>query len=265
MNEITPWIERLARLGYASIGAVYAIIGIVTLSAALKRGGTEAGGASDAFNVILQQPFGRLLMFLVAAGMFGYAAWRYASAIKDSDHRGSDAKGLAIRTASFFRGLFYTILAWEAGRMALRDTASGADGNATRHWTGRLMEKPFGRTLALIAGLIVIGIGIYQMSRAWRSKLGKKLRIENVSADFRRHVVAICRFGIAARAVVFLVIGYSIIKAGWKYRASAAADTEQAFSLLRSTSQWLLAVVAIGFIAYGIYQFVNARYRLIQA
>ena len=263
MDEISPWIVRLARLGYASIGAVYGIIGMVTLTATFG-GGAGASGARDAFGVILRQPFGKMLLFTVAAGMAGYAAWRYVSAIKDSDGRGSDAKGLAVRTTSFFRGLFYSVAAFEAARMALRG-GGGDDGNATRHWTGRLMDKPFGRTLALIAGLIVIGIGIYQMSRAWRSRLGKKLRLQNVTPDFRRHVIAICRFGIAARAVVFLVIGYSIVKAAWKYRASAAADTAKAFDLLASASQWLLALVAVGFIAYGVYQLVNARYRLIHA
>lgn len=74
MDEISPWIERLARVGYASIGAVYAIIGMVTLRAAFGSGRSEAGGARDAFNVILQQPFGRILMLVVAAGVFGYAA-----------------------------------------------------------------------------------------------------------------------------------------------------------------------------------------------
>jgi hypothetical protein len=261
MDEVKPWIERLARLGYASIAAVYAIVGAVTLGAAFGRNRTEAASAREAFDVILRQPFGRVLLIVVGAGMLGYAAWRYLSAIKDTDRRGSDAKGLAIRTGSFIRGLVYTALAVEAFRMT---PAAGSDEKA-RHWTAALMDQPFGRWLVLAAGLAIVGTGIYQMWRAWRAKLGKKLRIEYVTESFRRKVVAISRFGIAARAIVFLVVGVSIVRAAWRHSASAAAGSEGALHRLGAASQWLLAIVAVGLIAYGIYQLLNARYRLIEA
>lgn len=261
MDEVKPWIERLARLGYASIAAVYAIVGIVTLGAALGRKRTDTGSARDAFDVILRQPFGRVLLIVVAAGMLGYAAWRYISAIKDTDRRGSDVKGLAIRAGSFVRGLIYTGLAVEAFRMTPN---AGSDAKA-KHWTAALMDKPFGRWLVFAAGLAIIGTGIYQISRAWRAKLGKKLRIEHVTESFRRKVVAISRFGIAARAVVFLVVGTSIVRAAWRHSASAAAGSEGALRRLGATSHWLLAIVAAGLIAYGVYQLLNARYRVIEA
>ena len=262
MNEVKPWIERLARLGYASIAAVYAIVGIVTLTAAFGNRRTEAGSTREAFDVILRQPFGKALLIVVGIGMLGYAAWRYISAIKDTDRRGSDAKGLAIRTGSFFRGLGYTALAIEAFRMS---PGSGSGDESARHWTAELMEKPFGPWLVLAAGLAVIGVGCYQLWRAWKAKLGKKLHIEYVTPEFRDRVVQISRFGIGARAIVFLVIGTSIARAGWHHRPSAAEGTHGALRSLGAASHWLLAIVALGLIAYGVYQLLNARYRTIEA
>ena len=81
MDEVKPWIEKLARLGYASIAAVYAIVGVVTLAAAFGNGRTRAGSTREAFDVILEQPFGQVLLVVVAIGMLGYAAWRVLSAI----------------------------------------------------------------------------------------------------------------------------------------------------------------------------------------
>lgn len=264
MNEAAPWVETLARLGYASIAAVYAIVGIITLGAAFGSGGTRQASSRGAFDVILRQPFGQALLVLVAIGMLGYSAWRYVSALRDTENRGSDAKGLAVRGASFFRGLFYTALAVEAFRM-LAGTRSSGGNQTAQHWAARLMEKPFGRWLILAAGLGVIGAGLYQLWRAWKSKLGKKLHIEHVSESFRRKVVAVSRFGIAARAAVFLLIGASIVMAAWKHRASEAANTQEALRQVGSASHWLLAVIAVGFIAYGVYQLLNARYRVIRA
>jgi hypothetical protein len=117
------------------------------------------------------------------------------------------------------------------------------------------MDVPFGRWLAVIAGAGVAAYGLYQFYRAWKSKLGKQLRV--------RRFVGICRFGIAARAVVFLFIGMSIARAAWQRDAGEAIGTSGALRDISSYSEWLFALVAVGLIAYGVYQFVNARYRTI--
>src|SRR5205085_11781498 len=85
------WIERLARLGYISVGAVYVIIGGITAAAAL-HGGQRTPDRRDAFFFIIEKPFGHLLLLIIAAGLIGYALWRLSSGFFDSDRRGSDAK-----------------------------------------------------------------------------------------------------------------------------------------------------------------------------
>lgn len=260
-----PWIERLARLGYASKGAVYTIVGALTAAAAFGRGGS-GGDSRSAFTFIVDKPFGRTVMAVVALGLFGYAAWRIISAITDGEGRGSDAKGLAIRAGSFFRGAVYVFLAIEATRLVLGSGSGGrgSDQNA-RHWTARLMDAPFGRWLVVAVGAGVAGYGIYQMYRAWKAKLGKQLRLPWTTDRFRARLVAISRFGIAARAIVFLLIGFSIARAAWERDPAEAQGTSGALQQVGALSQWLLVAVAIGLVAYGIYQFLNARYRTIRA
>jgi hypothetical protein len=256
-------IERLARLGYASIGVVYMIVGGLAVAAALgKRGST--GGQKDAFALILRQPFGRLLLAVIAAGMVGYVLWRFASAITDSEHRGSDVKGLGIRAASIFRGLVYSAIAYEVMRMVAKNGGGGGEGSEQKadHWTARLMQQPFGRWLVALAGLGVVGYGAYQLYAAWDAKLSKRISLGEMDSRVRDKVVAISRFGIGARGVVFFVIGGSLMIAALRHNAEAAHGTTGA---LQELPQPLLVVVGLGLAAYGVYALVNARYRRIKA
>ena len=263
-NEAAPWVERLARLGYASIGVVYIIVGILAAGTALGR----RGGSTDsrnAFHVISRQPFGRTLMWIVVAGLLGYALWRISSAFADSERRGSDAKGLAIRAGSFLRGAAYCGIALEAIRIATKNARGGGSDSSAEHWTARILAAPFGRTLVIAAALGIAGYAFYQLYRAWSSKLGKQLHLGSLSAGVRKMVIAISRFGIAARAVIFVLIAFSILKAALDRDAGHAEGTAGALRDVASYGNVALATIAIGVMGYGIYQLLNARYRTIRA
>jgi Domain of Unknown Function (DUF1206) len=254
-------IERLARLGYASIGIVYMIVGGLAAAAGLGKGGST-GGQKSAFLVILHQPFGRVALGVIAIGLVGYTLWRLVSAATDSEHRGSDAKGWAIRAASVGRGLAYGAITVEViSLMMNRGGGSGSGGNReAQHWTARLMEQPFGPWLVGAVGLGIVAYGAYQLYAAWDAKLSKRLSLGEMDDRVRRKVVAISRFGIGARGLVFFVIGGSLVVAAVKHNPDAARGTSGA---LASLPDPVLAVVGIGLAAYGVYALVNARYRRI--
>lgn len=230
------------------------IVGGFAVAAGLgKRGG--AASRDDAFAFILQQPFGRAMLLAIALGMIGYVLWRFTSAVLDEEHRGSDAKGIGIRLASFGRGVIYSVFAIEAIRMAMHRGGGGNGGDAqAQHWTARLMHAPAGQWLVAAAGLGVVIYGAYQLYAAWDAKLSKRIRLEHVD----RRVIQISRFGIGARAIVFLVIGGSLIVAALRHNPNAAHSTTGALQVL---PQPMLAVVGLGLIAYGVYALVNAKYR----
>jgi hypothetical protein len=263
--QAAPWVERLARFGYAAKGVVYVIIGILALQLAFGQGG-EATGPEGALDTIGRQPFGRTLLAVMAVGLLSYALWRFVQAALDPEDKGRDAKGLAQRAGYVVSGLTYGALGLLAGRMAL-GAASGEDGGGAQDWTAWLLAQPLGVWLVALAGLIVIGAGLYQLYYGLSGKFRDELKLHAMSRTEQTWATRSGRLGYAARGVVYAITG------GFLVLAALRSDPQQAGGIGKALGElarqpygpWLLGVVALGVLCYGIYAFVQARYRRISA
>src|SRR5215213_11802536 len=139
-----PWMERLARLGYATEGAVYALIGLLAAGAAF--GTTErATGQRGTFEVVAGSPFGSVLLGLIAVGLLGYALWRSVQAIADPDGEGADVKALGKRVGYGVSAFVYAGLAFSAAGLILGKASEG--GGSPDDWTALLLSWPLGQLL----------------------------------------------------------------------------------------------------------------------
>ena len=261
----SEWIERLARLGYATKGAVYAIVGLLAIPAAFGGGGrtTDTEGA---LHTIVQQPFGKFLLSLVAIGLIGYALWRFVEAIKDPENKGNDTKGILQRIGYGISGIIYTSLALSAVKIVL-GSGSGNNSNSTQDWTARILAQPFGQWLVGTIGAFIIGMGFYQFYKAFTAKFRQKLNLVQLSDQEKKWVVGISRFGLFARGIVFCLIGFFLIQAARQSDAGEAGGLGEALQTLEQQpyGSWILAIVALGLVAYGVYMVLQARYRRISA
>ena len=255
-------MERLARVGYAAKALLYGTIGMLAAQAAFGEGGrtTDTHGALRA---LLEAPYGRVMLLVVAVGLLGYAAWVFVRAVTDAEHRGTGAKGIAIRAGDFVRGVAHGALALAAFRLS-RGHGDGGRADGAREWTGRVMEAPFGDALLWGVAAGIAGYGLYQLYRAFAAKLSRWLAIGELPPATARWVVAVSRFGIGARGVVFCLIAYFIARAAAQHDPSQAGGVRESLRALAAVGRWPLAVVALGLVAYGVYELVNARYRRIQ-
>ncbi|WP_315785056.1 DUF1206 domain-containing protein [Fischerella sp. JS2] len=260
IHHPSSWIERLARFGYISKGVVYAIVGFLALQAAVGSGG-KTTDSQGALQTIVKQPFGQILLALIAIGLLGYVIWRFVEAIKDPQNKGTDAKGLAQRFSYIINGLIYAGLAFTAIKLAL-GTGGNSNTNSTQDWTARILSQPFGRWLIGTVGVLIIGFAFYQFYQAFSNKIRKRLNLTELSNAERKWVMTICRFGVAARGVVFCIIGWFLIQAATQYDPTHAGGLDQALQTLAQQpyGSWLLGIVALGLIAYGVYMVVQARY-----
>ncbi len=75
----STWLQRLARAGLVARGLLYVVVGI--LATQVAAGHNEARpDKQGALQAVVRQPFGRLLVLLLALGFIGYAAWRFVEA-----------------------------------------------------------------------------------------------------------------------------------------------------------------------------------------
>jgi hypothetical protein len=71
----------------------------------------------------------------------------------------------------------------------------------------------------------------------------------------------VSRFGIAARGVVFCLIGFFLARSGLRHDPAQAGGLRESLHTIAGVGRWPFAAVSIGLVAYGVYQLINARYR----
>ena len=263
-RKARPWVATFARLGYAAKGVVYTVIGAIAAIAALRGGGRTAD-SRGALAEIVRQPYGRGLLVAVAAGLACYALWRLTQAVVDTEDKGSEWKGLAVRAGYACIGFVYFGLGYSAVRLVLGKGAGSSSDEKSKAWSATFMALPFGRLLVGLAGLCVVGFGVYQCYKAYSSKFREKLKRGEMGGGTETFVTRAGQFGLASRGVVFGVVGVFLIQAALHARAHEARGLGGALRALEEqpSGPWILGVVALGLVAYGIFMFALARYRRI--
>ena len=254
-------LELLARTGFLVKGLLYLVVGTLALRVATHAGG-RVTGTQGALMSVLGQPFGRALLLVAAIGLFGYATWRIIQGVADPERWGTAWKGIGMRTGFVARGVLHAALGLQAWR--LYRGLGGATTSAERRVAGEALDWPFGEWLLVLAGLGVIGFAVQQIYAAFQGRLEQNLDLAELRREAGTWAVGVSRFGVAARAVVLALLGWGAMAAGWFQDASEVNTTASSLRALGSQpgelGQWLLGMVAAGFIAYGFYQIVHARY-----
>jgi hypothetical protein len=250
-------IKGLVRLGYLAKALVYILVGVLALRvAAGMRGGrlTDPGGA---LYVVLGQPFGTTLLFLVAIGLLTYAAWRMAEAIlRRRRHRRA---GYVERGLTIIRALVYGAIGVQAMKLAL-----GLRGGDTgpQPLVREALQWPFGEWMILIAGIGVGCYGLVEIKDGWTGKLEPNLDAATLRRCAGNWAVNLARGGIGARGVLLVLLAAGLVRAALARRASEAGGLDESLVILNAMPQGslLLGAAAAGVLGYGVYQLLHARY-----
>lgn len=257
-------LELAARVGYGARGFVYLSVGVLVLLATLGLIG-DAVGVKGALEWLSQRPLGRLWMLLVGLGLTAFVMWRVLQSVFDADHEGTSRDGLMTRLGQLFSGLGYAGLAFAAFALfAGPRAAEPAEGVAqSRERAAMLLDLPFGRWLLIAAGLAIFGIGVANVVKAWREDFSEYL---DCSARMCRRVTPLARFGHVARGLAYLPLAALVVLAGWRARTAEVTSFGAALERVeqQTAGGWIIGFIALGFIAFGAFSLIEARFRRIR-
>ena len=251
-------VEWLARLGLASRGTVWFVVGLLLVS--VLSGRSEETDANGALRAIADRPYGDVLLVALAVGFAGYGAWQLLTAAV-GHRRERDAKKRTFeRVSSLARFVVYTLLAVLTARFLV---PGGDEGDQTSSVTADVMAYSGGRLVVGLVGLVVAGVGVQKAVKGARGKHREDLEQYSIPRSARRPAIWLGVVGLVGRGLVLVLLGAFLLSAAVRFDAKEAKGLDAALQTLAVQPYGVVALVvaAVGLVAYGLWSFVEAVYR----
>ena len=256
-----PFFKQYILLGYAAKGVIYFLIGILAIEAAILPE-RKAAGTYNALKHLSGQPLGSIILCLLAVSLIGYVVRRLLQAIVYPGHTsGFSFSSLLQRTGYILSGLSYAGVAYSALSIVFK---LGKYNDHIQEWVEQLFDRAIaGESIVFVVGLGVMGIGIGYLYGAYTGSYISQFTSSDIDSRLEYCAKLMGKIGIAARGVAFIVTGLCLILASLVSDSDLAGGLQNAFQVLAEQPLgWLwLTLIGGGFIAYGIYMFIAARYR----
>ncbi|WP_434743632.1 DUF1206 domain-containing protein [Micromonospora sp. SH-82] len=254
------WLELLARAGFIGYGVVHLLFAWLALQIAFGSS-PDDGDQSGALRTLAAQPMGKFIVIAIGVGMVAMALWQLTqAAVGHVSEEGN--RRIVERVLSGARTVVYGWFAFTAYKV-VNSASSSSSADQQEDMTSKLMESTGGRWLVGFVGLVVAGIGIGQAIYGIKKKFEKNLKTGEMSAKTRQLARKLGMAGYAARGSAFAVAGVLVVVAAVNYDPEKARGLDAALRTLRDQpfGTILLGLVALGIAAFGVYCFLQSRYR----
>lgn len=252
----------LARAGLAARGVMYVLVGIIAIEIAVE-GSQQQADRTGAVRLVASSPLGSLLLWLLVIGFAGMTLWRLSEAIWGSNEAGGHKPGH--RLACLARAVFYAAVTYGILKYALGIGQPASSDQQSQDLTAAALKHPGGQTIVAIVGVVVAAAGLHLMHKAWKRQFLKHLRLGGTSAGTRKTVTRLGQIGGIARGFVFATVGVFLIIAALDANPAQAKGIDSTLRALAHTplGPWLLVVVALGLMTFGVYSWCEARWRAV--
>ena len=259
----SDFLEHLARVGLIAYGLVHVLIGWLALQLAWGGGG-ESADQSGALDTLSQTPVGGPLLWVLGIGLFALAAWQAAEVLRwrhtwsaSGDRR---TKGVFRSVKGVAKAVIYAALGVLCLQVAngTEQSSSGSEEQATQD----VFALPAGRFLVGTVALVVVGVAVYHVHKGLTKKFLEQIDLGGCSSSARRHITRLGQIGYPAKGVALLVVGGLLLWAAITLDSDKAAGLDEALQTVRKAplGTWLLTLIAVGLVAYGLFCFARARY-----
>lgn len=260
----SPWLERLARIGYVVDGVVHLLIGAIVVRLALGSGGGQEASQSGALSDLSSTPFGGFALWVAVVGFAALGLWQATNAISGVGTGGyhrEDASRTGDRVKAAAKAVLYLALAFTAFRYTQGEATSQA--GQSQDVTAQLVQSGPGRALVGVAGLVVLGVGAYLVYKGATKKFLEDLNGTGGRREISTAVRYLGMVGYIAKGAAVAVLGGLFVYAAVRGDASEATGLDGAFRTIAEQpfGTVLLLLTGLGFAAFGVYLFARARFQ----
>lgn len=251
----SPALQMLARAGYVFIGLVHILVGAIALQIDKGQGGQA--DQSGAIGSLASKPGGPFLLWAGFAACAALALWMVGEAVFEARSETESKKKLQKTASAAGKAVVFGFLAFTFAVFASGGSKSSSQ--SASDFTAKLMAAPAGVVLLIAIGLAIIGAGVFYAYRGLTRKFMKDLQDPGKA---RTAVEWIGTIGYAAKGVVLALVGVLIVVAAATADPSKSTGLDGGLKTLGSQPYgvFLLAAVAAGLVAYGVYSMARARY-----
>jgi hypothetical protein len=253
-------VQWLGRFGDVCYGLVHLVVAWLAFQVAF--GSSQQADQQGAVTAIAGQPFGSVLLWVLVVGLVAFAVWQALSAatgfqwIRPEGKRTRKRLGVAGRALAVLGIVVATI------RLLVSGQSSSSD-QKPQQLTGQLLALPAGKVLVAIAGLVVL---VFAGVTAWRGikrKFTEDWDTARLSKSARKTGELVGAVGFTAKGVAYAIIGVLTVYAAVSSDPAVTGGLDKALKTLAGQpfGTVLLCLVALGFIAFGGYLFVDAKAR----
>jgi hypothetical protein len=257
-TQNSEWFDYLIRGGFVAYGIVHLTIAWLAIQLALGNSSGKKTNNKGAMHELAQQPFGKVLLWVIVVGMAALVLWKLLDAIYGHGEKDEDAKKWAKKANSIGKAIVYGFVSYSALQVAV-GAGSNSKGRST---TAKLMDAPAGQLLVGLVGLAIVGYGGYMAYRGLTEKYKEHLTAEGKSGEAGKAYIMFGKVGYVAKGVSIIIVGGLFVYAAISHKAKKSGGLDDALHTVQQQAYGpvLLFVIALGIACYGLFCFARARY-----
>jgi len=252
--------HAVGRAGLVARGVIYLLLALLAARIAIGAP-AETTDKQGVVALVADQPFGRALLVVLAIGMAAYALWELARTFQVRED--SEAKAWGKRAAYVGTAAFYVAGAVTAAAFVIGEPRGGGGGQDERTWTAEVLGWPGGRLLVGAVGIGFLVFAGWNVYRGVAQKFMKHLETERMSERWKHLAATSGIAGYIGRGAAFAAVGWFVAKAAIDFDPNEPMGLDESLRTLHDASYgpWLIGLIALGLALFGLYSFVEARWR----
>ena len=122
-----------------------------------------------------------------------------------------------------------------------------------------MLAWPAGRVIVVVAGLIIIGVGVAGVIKGVKKSFGEEIDTSSMSPIARKGVARLGQVGYIAKGVALSVVGGLLSYSSLTFKRQKASGLDGALQaiLAQTFGRYLLMAVALGFLAFGLFAYFS--------